>query len=70
MWNGSSFSTYWVLGSVRAELRFSVSGSRSFLVVLRVHVKMFLELEVFTSLSIVINLVWLLKLGPYCSKCL
>ena len=36
---GSSFSICWVLGSIRTELRFLVSGSRSFLSLLSVRVK-------------------------------
>ena len=58
-----SFSICWVLDAVRTDIhKFSRCIKR-----LR---KMSLELEVFTSLSMTIDLAWLLKLWPCCWKCL
>ena len=55
------FAEFLVLGSVRTELRFLVSGSK-FSRCIECWRKMSLELEVFTSLSMIIDLAWLLKL--------
>ena len=64
---GSSFSICRVLGSVRTELMFLVSGSK-FSHCMECWHKMSVELEVFTSLSMIINLAWLLNLWHCCWK--